>query len=337
MSIPPDLPPDLKAVLETLVHGVSRNAMAKRVAAQSRVYRAGGASDIIASADDALAYALARLPATYAATTAVLNALCEGLPTLHPRTVLDVGAGPGGASFAASAMFAGIDEFRMIDANPDLRRLALTLMAGADSASLRHAAGDHAYQHGDALTLLAGVAPADLVIASYVAGEIADLDLTRFAHALWRATAAALAIIEPGTPTGYGRILRMRDALIGADAYVAAPCPHARACPLPAPDWCHFAQRLPRSRDHLRVKGAEVPFEDEKFAYVVLSRGAPQAIDARVLAPPHVTKSAVTTQLCTAGGIVTDTVARRHGEAYRRRKSWRWGDSVALREGKAVR
>jgi hypothetical protein len=196
MSIPPDLPPDLKAILETLVHGVSRNAMAKRVAAQSRIYRAGGASDIIASADDALAYALARLPATYAATTAVLNALCEGLPTLHPRTVLDVGAGPGGASFAASAMFAGIDEFRMIDANPDLRRLALTLMAGADSASLRHAAGDHAYRHGDALTLLAGAAPADLVIASYVAGEIADLDLARFAHALWRATAGALAIIR---------------------------------------------------------------------------------------------------------------------------------------------
>ena len=43
---------------------------------------------------------------------------------------------------------------------------------------------------------------------------------------------------------------------------------------LQAPDWCHFTQRLPRSRAHKQVKGAELPFEDEKFAYVALTRTA---------------------------------------------------------------
>ena len=38
--------------------------------------------------------------------------------------------------------------------------------------------------------------------------------------------------------------------VIGEGAAILAPCPHAQACPLVEPDWCHFVQRLPRSRDH---------------------------------------------------------------------------------------
>ena len=57
-------------------------------------------------------------------------------------------------------------------------------------------------------------------------------------------------------------------------------------CPLAAPDWCHFTQRLQRSRAHKQVKGAEVPFEDEKFAYVALTRAPLTAQFSRVLAQP---------------------------------------------------
>jgi len=253
----------------------------------------------------------------------------ETLPAFQPRTMLDVGAGPGTATFAAVQAFETLDNIRLIDANAELRKLALTLMEQADSQTLRQAADGESYQQGDALTLFNETKPAALVVASYVAAELADNDLARFAQLLWTATAGALVIIEPGTPAGYERVLRMRGELVAAGAHVAAPCPHERECPLRPPDWCHFAQRLPRSRDHLRIKGAEVPFEDEKFSYVVLARGKPQPIDARVLAPPKITKSAITAKLCTEGGVVTDIAARREPDAYRRRKSWRWGDSVS--------
>jgi len=329
MGLPPDLPPDLKAGLVRLAHGVSRKAIAERAATQSRCYRAGCGSHGIATADDVLAYAFARLPATYAAAVAVFSAMRETLPAFQPRGMLDVGAGPGTAAFAAVQVFGTLDNIRLIDANAELRKLALTLMAEADSETLRQAADARSYQLGNALTLLSETKPADLVVASYTAGEFAESELARFTHMLWAATAGALVIIEPGTPAGYGRILRMRSELIAAGAHVAAPCPHERECPLHPPDWCHFAQRLPRSRDHLHIKGAEVPFEDEKFSYVVLSRGKPQSIDARVLAPPKIVKSAITAKLCTDGGVVTDIAARRDPDAYRRRKSWRWGDSVS--------
>jgi ribosomal protein RSM22 (predicted rRNA methylase) len=329
MRLSADLPPDLKAGLAQLAHGMSRNAIAERAAAQSRNYRAGGGSQEIATSDDALAYAFTRLPATYAAVAAVFNAMRDTLPTFQPRTLLDVGAGPGTAAFAAVEAFETLVDIRLIDANASLRNLSLSLMAEVGSETLRQVVHRQSYWHGDALVLLAEAESADLVVASYTAGEIAAEELARFTQLLWARTAGALVIILPGTPDGYQRLLQMRGELIAAGAHVAAPCPHERPCPLRPPDWCHFAQRLPRSRDHRRIKGAEVPFEDEKFSYVVVSRGKPQALAARVLAPPKVTKSAITTKLCTDGGVVTDIAARRDADAYRRRKSWRWGDSVS--------
>ena len=293
-----------------------------RAAAQSQNYRAGGGSQAIRSRDDALAYAFTRLPATYAAAIAVFNALCE-ICDLEPRSLLDVGAGPSTAAFAASEAFAGLADIRLLEPNAHMQELGSALLAQAARPALRAAS-----YHGSFAPRPA-VAPADLVVASYVAGELVPNELASFAQALWAATAQVLVVIEPGTPAGYGRIMQIRGLLIGGGAHVAAPCPHERDCPLVAPDWCHFAQRLPRLRDHRRVKGANVPFEDEKFSYVVLSRAPPRRVDARVLAPPKLNKSAVTAELCTAQGVVTDSAARRDGDDYRRRNSWRWGDGVS--------
>jgi ribosomal protein RSM22 (predicted rRNA methylase) len=311
----------LRAALDSLATGISRKDLAARAAAQSLNYRAGGGSQAIRSHDDALAYAFTRLPATYAAAIAVFNGLLE-VCDLEPQSLLDVGAGPGTAAFAAAEAFGTLTSIRLVEANTEMRQLGTTLLAGASNPALRAAT----YQ--SSLTQACASAPADLVVASYVAGELAPGEFAGFAQELWAATAQALVVIEPGTPAGYGRIMQIRSLLIAAGAHVAAPCPHERACPLAAPDWCHFAQRLPRSRDHLQVKGASVPFEDEKFSYVVLSRATPRRIDARVLAPPTVTKSGVTAKLCTAEGLVSDTAARRDRDAYRQRKSWRWGDQV---------
>ncbi len=107
-----------------------------------------------------------------------------------------------------------------------------------------------------------------------------------------------------------------------------APCPHDAACPLVAPDWCHFAQRLPRSRDHMLLKDADVPFEDEKFSYVALSRTPVENRASRVLAPPHVGKAAIDAKLCTTSGVVQASVPRRDKTAYAKARRWRWGDAV---------
>jgi ribosomal protein RSM22 (predicted rRNA methylase) len=156
-------------------------------------------------------------------------------------------------------------------------------------------------------------------------GEIDDAQRRKLAEALWSKTRDTLLVVEPGTPAGYARIITLRQQLIATGAHVAAPCPHDGKCPLQAPDWCHFTQRLPRLRAHMQIKGAELPFEDEKFSYVALTRVPVRKRLARVLAPPVVGKAEISAKLCTPEGLVTAKVARRAKTAYARARHWRWG------------
>src|SRR5579871_174515 len=146
--IPPILPPEIKATLDAKLESAARNAIAARADKISKTYRDGGGSAAIATEIDALAYALVRMPATYAALAASLNALSEVRPGYAPATLLDVGAGPGTASFAAAEAFASLNSFDLFDANGALRALALDLARGPRFDKL-------AYQRGAAATLLA--------------------------------------------------------------------------------------------------------------------------------------------------------------------------------------
>jgi ribosomal protein RSM22 (predicted rRNA methylase) len=318
----PDLPAELRAALNTRLEGLSRSDVASRAAVISQNYREGGGSGTIKSETDALAYALARMPATYAAVVACLNALTEIRPDFAPTSLLDVGAGPGTASWATAEALSSLQHFTLLDANGALRTLALELFR----RSLH--LGDVAYELGQARPLLMHAEAADLVVASYVIGEIGDAERSALAETLWSKTKDTLLVVEPGTPAGYARIISLRAQLIAAGAHVAAPCPHDGACPLVAPDWCHFSQRLQRSRAHKQVKGAEVPFEDERFAYVALTRAPVTARPSRVLAQPDVGKVEISAKLCTAEGVFVAKVPRRAKADYARARRWRWGDAV---------
>lgn len=319
----PDLPSELKAALARKAEGLSRNDAAQRADTISRTYRDGGGSGAIRTGADALAYALARMPGTYAAIAASLNALTEVNPDFAPASLLDVGAGPGTATWAASEAFASIDTFTLLDANAALRDLAAELAQSHQRlAAMR-------YHSGDARKALADAPEADLVVASYVINELADRERAPLADAMWAKTRDTLLVVEPGTPAGYERIIDLRARLIAKGAHVVAPCPHDAACPLTKPDWCHFTQRLQRSRAHKHLKGAELPYEDEKFSYVALSRTAPARRPARVLAQPLITKIAVTAKICTPEGINAASVPHRDKTAYKRAKKWDWGDAVS--------
>lgn len=360
--IPPALPAELKVALDRKAQGLSRRDAAVRAAAISQTYRAGGGSSTIRNESDALAYALARMPATYAAVAASLNALRAIHPQFTPVSLLDIGAGPGTATWAAAQAFGSLDAFAAIDANPALRSLALDLAAA--SARLQGLS----YAQNEALAGLRDAADsADLVIASYVLGELHMERQAALAELMWTATRDTLVVVEPGTPAGYRRILDLRRRLVARGAHIVAPCPHDSECPLAAfsakhvlgldpttdtappqesashqkaaPDWCHFVQRLPRSRAHKHIKSAELPFEDEKFSYVALARTPaklqtpPEHRPARVLAPPLVTKAAMRIKLCRPDGSVGfATFPRRDKASYSRVRRVGWGDAFDLAE-----
>jgi ribosomal protein RSM22 (predicted rRNA methylase) len=317
----PTLPSALRAALDAKLESLPRDEINARAATISKTYRDGGNSRVIASPTDALAYALVRMPATYAAVTACLNALAEVKPDFSPITLLDVGAGPGTASWAAAEAFSSLQTFMLLDINAALQKLALELGHDHPRLTVMTCRRDaHALDEVDA---------ADLVVASYLIGEVTEVERRALAERLWTKTRDTLLVVEPGTSAGYARIVDLRAQLIASGAHVAAPCPHDLTCPLLAPDWCHFAQRLPRLRAHIQIKGAELPFEDEKFSYVVLTREPASQRLSRVLAPPDAGKVEVSAKLCTAGGVDVAKVPRRDKAAYATARRWRWGDAVA--------
>jgi ribosomal protein RSM22 (predicted rRNA methylase) len=318
----PDLPAELKAALETRLHGLSRNDAAERSAAISQTYRDSRGSAAIRTEADALAYALARMPATYAAVIASLNALQEVRPSFEPQSLLDIGAGPGTATWAAAEALSSLRSFTLLDANTALRTLALDLARGGHRLSAMH------YDHGDAGARLADAPAADLVVASYMINELADTSRAALADLMWAKTLDTLLVVEPGTPAGTQRILELRRRLIAQGAHVIAPCPHDAECPLAAPDWCHFTQRLPRSRAHKQLKAAELPYEDEKFIYVALSRTPSALRPARVLAQPELSKIAIAAKLCTSHGIERVIAPRRDKTAYARFRKLNWGGAI---------
>jgi ribosomal protein RSM22 (predicted rRNA methylase) len=255
------------------------------------------------------------MPATYAACAAVFARLEEAMPGFAPTSLLDVGAGTGAASWAARASWPDIAAITMLDHNPALRTLARKLAEEGGLCGVEIAQGDLAAAEGRA----------DLVVASYVLAELPEDKAASVAAALWQRTDKALALVEPGTPQDFARIRAARDALIGAGAHVAAPCTHDNPCPMMGDDWCHFSQRLPRSRDHMLLKDADVPFEDERYAYVVVTRDAVPS-GARILAPPLESKPGLTFKLCDGAGLRAQFAAARDKDEYRRVRKLGWGD-----------
>lgn len=287
------------ARLAALLDGVSRADLARRSAAITQAYRAGAGSEIaVRDRLDALAYATARMPATRAAVSEAFSRLIEAAPDFSPASLLDLGCGCGAASLAARDAFPSLARLTLVDRNAAMLALARELLdddveLGALSLDLRRAAD----------------APrADLVTLAYVLVEMEEADACALARAAYERAREALALVEPGTPAGFARLRAARAALIEAGAHVAAPCPHALECPIRAPDWRHFSVRVQRSRDHLAVKAAEVPYEDEPFVYLALTRTPRAPSRARVIARPRRDKTGVTARLCTPRGEARDMV-----------------------------
>lgn len=316
-----DLPPPLRRAVDRALSGVALSDIAAAAAQLSQRYRDERRADrfYVASERDALAYLAARLPATYAAVRASFAAIAAVRPDFAPRNALDVGAGPGTALWAAADAWPGLTDALLIEASPIFARWGerLAAEAGLPQATWRIA---------DAASQVVDSAPRDLVSLVYTLNEFAAEVRPAVLKRLWALTADILIIVEPGTPSGWERILAARRQLIESGAHVIAPCPHAYVCPLQPPDWCHFAQRIARSRLHRQAKAAERSFEDEKFSYVAVSRTPLSAVAARVIARPRKGGGHVTLKLCRPDGSAGEQLfSRRDGAAFKH--AWRqdWG------------
>jgi ribosomal protein RSM22 (predicted rRNA methylase) len=318
MRLPDDLSAKLSEIGALAPAGELKQA-AKRL---SDDYRAGSPARALRGETERLAYLMVRMPATYAAMRSALEASADAMPEFAPRTMLDLGSGPGTALWAACAVFPSLEKLAAIERDAGLASLARELADAAQNAAIREAE----WRNGD----LQSWNPAeryDLVIASYALGELSAENRRRVLLAAWAACDGSLAVVEPGTRRGFESIAQMRDWLIDAGAMLAAPCPHALECPMRAAgDWCHFSARLERSAEHRRLKQGDLGYEDEKFSYVIASKLPVRSPDARIVRHPMRYAGYTRLRLCTAEGLKDKTVTRSEKDRYREAKRSEWGD-----------
>lgn len=292
-------------------------------------YRERETSHFMTSQAHRYAYIAARLPATYAAVVAVLEAIKARLPDRPIKSLLDLGAGPGTAMWAACHVFPEIEQVTLIEQDQELIAFGKRLSSYSEHQALKQA-----HWRSSNLLDLKELPQADLVILSYSIGELPEANRQPLLDLCYQQTTHVLAIIEPGTPVGFERIRAIRRHLITIGGQMVAPCPHAVACPMPDGDWCHFSVRLERSFFHRRLKGGSLGYEDEKYSYVAVSKFPCSLPQTRVLRPPQKRSGHVLLTLCTSEGIKNEIISKKAGEAYKWARKAEWGSPFPPDQGK---
>ncbi len=320
---------ELRFALERALREVPERDLARATASLVARYRAVAPAEsaILASSAHVAAYAAYRMPATHAALARLLGQLAPRLAEvdLAPRSLLDLGGGTGAAAWAAAATFPGLGSVTVLDQVDAALALGRGLVTDAPHPALRAARFERA---------VAGAWPylhTDLVTVSYVLSELSEQQQDRLtADAMARGRVVVVA--EPGTPDGYARVLRVRSALLDAGWHLAGPCPHEAVCPLDRGDWCHFVARTERSAEHRRIKGGELSYEDEKFAWVAATEPAApvrRASAARILRHPTKRKGLVEFRACRPDGTAgREIVSKKAGPVYRAARDAQWGDEL---------
>lgn len=305
---------ELQAAIDSLIGKAAPSALKLASAMLSKTYaKAQGSRSIFENESARLAYLAARMPATFSAVSAVLRQL-----PVSPTSWLDLGAGPGTASWAAVTLFPESTNFTLIEKSPYAIEIGKELAIA--HPILRKA-------EWISMGLPCDLPQAEAAILSYALGEL-DRPF-QFIDSWWKADIPFLIIVEPGTPRGFSSIKKARDQIISLGGFVLAPCPHALTCPLKENDWCHFSVRVQRTRLHRYLKEGTLGFEDEKYSYLIASKSSvPLVKSARILRHPQKNSGHVRLSLCTTQGSVEEvTIGRSNKSFYRKARDASWGDS----------
>lgn len=277
---------------------------------------------LIDSPADRMAYLIARVPATYAVLRTVFAEANRNYAEEKPRTLLDLGAGPGTALWAAAEEFASLERAVLVERDAGWIDLGKRIAHPAPHGCVASAA----WQRAD-LPEQTGFPPYDMVVMSYFLGEIEQERLEQIVLSAWKSTNGMMICLEPGSRRGFASIRHVRDILLRQGAHVIAPCTHEETCPMSADDWCHFPRRVLRGEEHRRSKAAVLPYEDEKFSYAVFCRSAVKRAAGRLVRRPIKGSGHVLLDVCLSGEIRRITVSRKQKEIYRHARDLRWGDA----------
>lgn len=315
-----ELPIPLKEKLEQEIEKIELKKLKQSAQDISEKYRDKSlnkmSTRLITSKEDAVAYAVSRMPATYGAVYSALEHSLEMMPNERITSLLDVGAGTGTATWAVNELL-DVESNICVENEDYMLNLGKILMKNViDNVQWikKNIITDNIEQK------------ADLVISSYVLNEIKTENRNQILEKLWNSARKLLLIIEPGTPEGYNQIKEIRDYFIKKGANIVAPCAHEKECKISKDDWCAFSCRVSRTKVHKMLKEGDAPYEDEKFSYIAISKTKTEKVN-RILRHPKIENGRITLKLCTTeGNIEEKTITKKEKEKFKIAKKLNNGD-----------
>jgi ribosomal protein RSM22 (predicted rRNA methylase) len=322
------LPPALEQAIETALKAVPTSQWlraAQRLSERYRADRPAPGKPLAQTTPDVLGYAALILPAAYAQLHGAMAATAARSPGWQPRTLLDLGSGPGTALWAATEQWPSLQTCVAWEREAAFITLGRQLAQASTHPAVRGARWENMALGG----AIRHEAPQyDLVVLGHLVNELDEATQQAVVTFAWEHCAGVLLLVEPGTSAAFAGVRRLREHLLTLGAYTLAPCAHDAPCPLQN-DWCHFPQRLQRPAFQRRAKEAAAGWEESKFSYAALARFPPGSpIWGRLIHQPQADKGGVTLIISSREGIVQPRIPKRDRARYRAADALHWGDAL---------
>ena len=265
---------------------------------------------------EVLAYSIIRMPATFCA---IDKAIEETLKKYNPtiETALDIGSGTGAGEWAILNNI-DISKITCIEREDEMAFLAQKLLEEHKNIN---------WKNQDIVKNKINE-KADLVIVSYMINELRDEVKEDVIKNILDSFNKIVIFIEPGTPDGFSNIRKIQKIAINNDLNILAPCTSQNECKLPEDDWCHSIVRVERNKIHKFVKDADVPYEDEKFSYIAISKEKIDNSGARILRHPNISSGFIKVKLCNNGIIEEKTFTKKDKDNFKKIKKLKCGDLI---------
>lgn len=280
--------------------------------------------------EDVMAYLGMRAPATYAQIYGALLQIQSVLPSFQPKSLLDIGSGPGTALWAAKTLWPTLTKATCIDQEKHF------IAVGKEIAEKSHLSMEVSWTQKD--IMLTTVTNHDLIIVANVLNELSSSERKQLLEELTAHCTGILVIIESGTPLGFEIVQKAAKAVSPRKTLLA---PYVHGAFVESHDyWIHFPQRFIRPefqrriRQHMRDDSLTASdWEEAKYSYVAASNNLPSLpIWARSVGPLDKQKGLLKIPVLTESSIETVTVLKRHKKEYNFVKELKWGDVIEKKE-----
>lgn len=311
------LPSIIQEKVNRLFAGMNKESLVAGREELTRKYKTNQAINrsVFESKNDSAVYAISRMPATFSVIYSLLDCLTEQKKIENISSVIDIGSGTGAGFFACREFFGDI-KISLFERDKNMIEVFNELETGESVTKF------------DILTDMIGE-KADLVMSSYVFSELNDAGRKTALEKMLDCSNRFVLIVDTGTPRTYENFMRVKQMVHEMGYAVTAPC-ESEKCGLKN-DYCQFYTRVERSGLLKLSKNGELPYEDEKYFYLLIDKQAKLSEnfkERRVIRRPILKTNFVELKLCTKDGVKLENITKKDKETYQKARKIKVNETI---------